>query len=73
MVNNPYTGNVLSNAVSVPLGALVTITDIVQSGNTVTVTGSGFSTLSVINLFNNQSNIGGFGGSTRSATGIVTS
>ncbi|MGH7787890.1 MAG: zinc-dependent metalloprotease family protein [Candidatus Binatia bacterium] len=62
VVNNPYTGNVLSNAVSVPLGALVTITDIVQSGNTVTVTGSGFSTLSVINLFNNQSNIGGFGG-----------
>jgi len=67
VVNNPYTGNVLSNAVSVPIGALLTITSISQSGNTVTVNGTGFSTVSVINLFNAQGggavNLGGLGAS----------
>ncbi|MDX2166843.1 MAG: NHL repeat-containing protein, partial [Deltaproteobacteria bacterium] len=66
VVNNPYTGNVLSNAVSVPIGARLTITAIAQSGNTVTVDGTGFSTLSVINLFAQKAgggvdNFGGFG------------
>jgi hypothetical protein len=65
VVNNPYVGNVQSNAVSVPIGALLSITSITQSGSTVTVDGTGFSTLSVINLFNAQSgggtNLGGFG------------
>ena len=65
VVNSPYTGNVLSNAVSVPLGALLTISGVSQSGTTVTVTGTGFSTLSVINLFNTQNggavNLGGLG------------
>jgi sugar lactone lactonase YvrE len=56
VVNSPYTGNVLSNAVSVPIGARVTISYIDQSGDTVTVTGTGFSSLTVINLFNRQGN-----------------
>jgi sugar lactone lactonase YvrE len=67
VVNNPYSGNVLSNAVSVPIGARLTITGISQSGTTVTVDGTGFSTLSVINLFAQKAgggidNFGGFGG-----------
>ena len=41
-----------SNAVSVPLGARITVTDEVQTGSTLTVDGTGFSTLTVINLFN---------------------
>jgi glucose/arabinose dehydrogenase len=63
VVNNPFTGNVLSNAVSVPIGAPITISSIMQSGRTVTITGTGFSTLTVINLFNLQgggaANLGG--------------
>jgi hypothetical protein len=64
VVNNPYTGNVLSNAVSVPIGALVTITSVSQSGNVITVDGTGFSTVSVINLFAQQAGGGvtNFGG-----------
>jgi len=65
VVNSPYSGNVLSNAVSVPLGAVLSISGVSQSGSTVTVTGTGFSTLSVINLFNTQGggtvNLGGLG------------
>jgi len=56
VVNSPYTGNVVSNAVSLPIGARVTISHVGQSGNTVTVTGTGFSSLTVINLFNHQGN-----------------
>jgi len=56
VVNSPYTGNVVSNAVSLPIGARVTISHVGQSGNTVTVTGTGFSSLTVINLFNRQGN-----------------
>ena len=41
-----------SNAVSVPLGARINVTDEVQTGTTLTVGGAGFSTLTVINLFN---------------------
>jgi hypothetical protein len=61
VVNSPYTGNVLSNAVSVPIGALVSISSVTQSGTTVTIRGTGFSTTSLINLFNGPSgtNIGG--------------
>ncbi|MDX2167733.1 MAG: PQQ-dependent sugar dehydrogenase, partial [Deltaproteobacteria bacterium] len=63
VVNNPYTGNVLSNAVSVPIGAPIGITSITQNGRTVTVNGAGFSTLTVLNLFNLQgggvANLGG--------------
>jgi len=66
VVNNPYTGNVLSNAVSVPIGARLTITDVTQTGTTVAVDGTGFSTLSVINLFARKTgggvdNFGGLG------------
>jgi YVTN family beta-propeller protein len=66
-VNSPYTGNVLSNAVSVPIGSLVTISHISLSGNVVTVTGTGFCTLTVINLFaqtaSGVQNLGGLNGS----------
>ena len=56
-----------SNAVSVPLGARILVTKVTQSGkgpgSTVTVDGTGFSTLTVINLFNTQAggtvNLGG--------------
>ncbi len=66
VVNTPYTANVLSNAVSVPIGALLTISGIAQVGTTVTVDGTGFSTLSVINLFAQKAaggvdNFGGLG------------
>jgi len=54
-----------SNAVSVPIGAAITVTAVSQSGKQVTVLGSGFSSLTVINLFNVQDgttvNIGGLG------------
>ena len=55
VVNSPYSGNVVSNAVSVVLGARLDITQITQSGSTVIVDGAGFSALSVINLWNSQS------------------
>ncbi len=52
-----------SNAVSVPLGARINVTKVTQSGNTITVDGTGFSSLTVINLFNTQAgktvNLGG--------------
>ncbi len=68
VVNSPYTGNVLSNAVSVPIGATVSISEVIQSGSTVTINGTGFSTMSVINLFAQQTgggvnNFGGLGAS----------
>ena len=63
VVNNPFTPSVVSNAVSVPIGAAVSITSVSQMGTTVTVNGTGFSTASVINLFNAQGsmvfNLGG--------------
>ena len=43
-----------SNAVSVPLGTRITVTGEMQSKNTLTVEGTGFSTLTVINFFNAQ-------------------
>jgi hypothetical protein len=59
-----------SNAVSVPIGTLVTVSDIKQDGCTVTMTGTGFAVngpglpnLTVINLFNKRGsgtvNLGG--------------
>ena len=48
---------------SVPLGARINVTKVTQSGDTMTVDGTGFSTLTVINLFNAQAaetvNLGG--------------
>jgi hypothetical protein len=68
VVNNPYTGNVQSNAVAAVIGAPLTITSVSVAGTTVTVTGTGFSALSVINLFNLQGgaavNLGGLAGGT---------
>ncbi len=64
VVNSPFVGNVMSNSVSVPIGALLTISSISQAGALVTVNGTGFSVLTVINLFNKQGaatvNLGGF-------------
>ncbi len=52
-----------SNAVSVPIGAQVTVSSVTQSGKIITVNGTGFSTLTVINFFNRQAggavNLGG--------------
>ena len=53
-----------SNAVAAPIGALVHVFSVKQTGSTITVTGSGFSTLTVINFFNLQAddtvkNLGG--------------
>ncbi len=63
VVNSPYVGNVVSNAVSAPIGAVVGITAVGQTGAVVTVDGTGFSSRSVINLFNRQGaavpNLGG--------------
>src|SRR5579875_1904626 len=56
-----------SNAVSVPLGAKIQVLSVTQSGSTITVNGTGFSTLTVINFFNTTSgggvvNLGGLSG-----------
>jgi len=52
-----------SNAVSVPIGARITVASVSQSGTVITVKGTGFSILTVINLFNTQGakvvNLGG--------------
>lgn len=54
-----------SNAVSIPIGEPVTVSNVGVNGNTVTVTGAGFNSLTVINLFAAKSgvvtNVGGFG------------
>jgi hypothetical protein len=65
VVNAPYSGNVQSNAVSVAVGARVTVSRVSVAGPTVTVEGTGFSSLTVVNLFNVQGggtvNLGGLG------------
>ncbi len=52
-----------SAAVSVPIGARIAVSGVAQTGSTVTVFGAGFSSLTVINLFNLQGgavvNLGG--------------
>jgi hypothetical protein len=57
-------GNFYGSAgVSVPIGARVSVSAVTQSGSTVTISGTGFSSLTVINLFNFQAsgvvNLGG--------------
>jgi hypothetical protein len=63
VVNSPYAGNVQSNSVSSVALAQLSISSVTVSGDTVTVNGTGFSPLSVINLFNLQgsgvANLGG--------------
>ena len=63
VVNRP--GYQVSAAVSAVIGAVPTISRVTVSGGTITVTGTGFSATSVINLFNTQGsslvNLGGFG------------
>jgi hypothetical protein len=52
-----------SNAVSVPIGAQISVTSVTQKNNTITVNGTGFSTLTVINFFNKQgTNVVNLGG-----------
>lgn len=57
------TFTVKSNAVSVPIGQLISVKSVTQSGLIITVNGTGFSPLTVINLFNTQGtavvNLGG--------------
>ncbi len=52
-----------SNAVSAPVGAKISVISATQLGSTITVNGTGLSTLTVINLFNTQGssvvNLGG--------------
>ncbi len=40
-----------SNAVSVPVGAQISVASVAQSGSTITVNGAGFSSLTVLNFF----------------------
>jgi hypothetical protein len=54
VINSPYTGNVQSNTVSVPIGNRIHVTHVSQSGSTITVDGSGFSPLTQISFFNLQ-------------------
>lgn len=55
-----------SNAVSVPIGEQITVAAVTQSGATLTIDGTGFSALTVINFFNQQGakvvNLGGIKG-----------
>ncbi len=65
VVSNAGTGGTYamkSNAVSVPIGAQITVSSVTQSGSTITVNGAGFSTLTVMNLFNGGVNLGGLRG-----------
>jgi hypothetical protein len=59
-----HTYTTKSNAVSVPIGARIHVLSVSQAGSTITVNGTGFSMLTVINLFNTSSgggvvNLGG--------------
>ena len=56
VINRGCDGNYTfcSNAVSVPIGQALTVTSVAQSGDTITVTGTGFSMLTIINFFNQQ-------------------
>ena len=58
-----------SNAVSVPIGKALSISSVSQAGSTIRVSGTGFSTLTVINFFNAQAggvvNLGGLGASAK--------
>ena len=68
-----------SNAVSVPIGQKISVTEVSQSGTTITVNGTAFSTRTVINFFNAQGggavNLGGLtsGGAPKIALGFVNS
>jgi len=48
-----------SNAVSAPIGARVSVTSVTQSGTTITVNGTGFSTLTAINFLQHPAGRGG--------------
>ena len=44
-----------------PVGARITVTSVIQAGSTITVNGTGFSSLTVINFFNRGLHLGGLG------------
>ncbi|MBK7971807.1 MAG: hypothetical protein IPK07_00345 [Deltaproteobacteria bacterium] len=79
LVNEPYTGNVESNAVLATVGDPIGIDAVSQQGATISVSGSGFTPATVINLFNEQNgsvvNLGGLtqGGAARIPLVNVTS
>ena len=56
VINNPYSGNVGSQTVFVPIGDPPTISAVHQNGATITVTGTGFANGAVVNFFNKQAN-----------------
>jgi hypothetical protein len=61
-----------SAAVSVPIGAPIAISEVSQAGSTVTVTGAGFSDLTVINFFNLQAGeVVNLGGLNASGTALI--
>ncbi len=69
-----------SNAVSVPIGQQISVTSVSQLADKLTVNGTGFSTLTVINFFNTQvggvvKNLGGLdaGGKAKISLTIVNS
>jgi hypothetical protein len=75
VVNSPFEGNVRSNAVSVPIGALVSLDSVTQEGSLIRLRGTGFSTLTAMNFFNDQGggnvvNLGGLNGGGTSAIPI---
>jgi hypothetical protein len=63
VVNNMGAVIKKSNGVSVPIGQKISVTAVAQSASKITVDGTGFSTLTVINFFNKQGavvkNLGG--------------
>jgi sugar lactone lactonase YvrE len=65
VINSPYTGSVGSQTVYAPLGDPPTLSGVSQSGSTITVTGTGFSSGAVVIFFNLQGsgvvNLGGPG------------
>lgn len=79
LVNEPYTGNVQSNAVVATVGPAIGIEGVAQAGSTITVTGTGFTASTVINFFNRIDstvvNLGGLtqGGAARIPLSNVTS
>lgn len=62
---SPPSFTLKSNAVAVSIGQQIALTSVTQAGSIITVNGAGFSSLTVINLFNAQGggvvNLGGLG------------
>lgn len=74
LVNDPYEGNVSSNAVVVSVGARIAVDAVTQEGDRIVVTGKGFAANTVLNLFNRQGgaavNLGGLDGTGKPVLGL---